>query len=849
MSVPPVIDLQVLLSEDRGLRRLARRLAADPDDAEDLVQDAWVAALSARASGSRPRSTGPWLSGVMRHLWLDWRQGREQRRAREERSARGEALPSAGELAGELELRQRVVACLLELEEPYRRALTLRFFHDRSLKAIAEAEGVSVTALHERVQRGLARLRARLDREHGGRRSSWSVALLGLARPPVSWLGSWVVASETVLMAGGMKLAASLLVIGGGLAWWWSERDGAPERAPGVALAQPTVERAREDRAPDLAEPRQLAPEERVAAELPQAPPAVPDATAVVLVRGRVIDSRGAPVASVEVDWAEGDGSGARSAADGSFELEPAPGDVHRILCTSRDLVTLVPGEERGAEGRIVVVAPRASFAGVVLDAAGEPVAHARLSFQLRERLFRELGLTRGGFRGGFTDERWATVADAEGRFALTDVSGGSHAFLQTEAQGFWPAITELPEGGDPSLVITLERYGGLTLRGVVLDALGVPVEGAQVSGGAGIVKTDEEGRFEIDAKEGLTVSPNPKDALPGIPIEDAYLVALKPGFAPARERLAELDLHSPIELRLGSAPASITGRVVDGEGRPFEDVAVWIRNPTRFGRDLKLVAESTSIAWDKTIEEELSGGRDSAAALTREGGTFEVGGLLPLEYEVMASDPDTAQRAGPWMIAGGSRDVELVLPRELRMGRVAGRVASVGGEPLESVTIFAQRRVEGDNAYAQLPQNWQRAVHTDAEGRFEFDELALEGTSLVLHDPRFFIRSVDLDAYDDLEHVEIVEALLCELQVDLTHDPELADAVRVLDDEGNELQTIESFGNGFTLGTEAWFRDGLTSVLSIRETAKTLVLRKDGAEVLRRPLRLDPHERTVVRP
>jgi RNA polymerase sigma factor (sigma-70 family) len=219
------------------------------------VQDAWVAALSARESGKPPRALGPWFSGVVRHLWLDWRREREQRRLREERTARGEALPSALELAGELELRQRVVACLLELEEPYRRALTLRFFHDRSLKAIAESEGVSVTAIHERIQRGLARLRTRLDREHGGRRASWSVALLGLAKPPVSWAGSWVVVSETVAMAGGLKLAASLLVIGGGLAWWWSERDVAPERAPGVALARPTVERAPEEHAPDLTEP------------------------------------------------------------------------------------------------------------------------------------------------------------------------------------------------------------------------------------------------------------------------------------------------------------------------------------------------------------------------------------------------------------------------------------------------------------------------------------------------------------------------------------------------------------------------------------------------------------------
>ena len=847
MSVPPVFDLQGLLSEDQGLRRLARRLAADPEQADDLVQDAWVAALSARESGKPPRALGPWFSGVVRHLWLDWRREREQRRLREERTARGEALPSALELAGELELRQRVVACLLELEEPYRRALTLRFFHDRSLKAIAESEGVSVTAIHERIQRGLARLRTRLDREHGGQRASWSVALLGLAKPPVSWAGSWVVVSETVAMAGGLKLAASLLVIGGGLAWWWSERDAEPERAAGVALAQPTLERAPDERAPDLAEPVRVAPEERVAAELPAAPATSAELPALDLVRGHVLDPYGATVASVDVKWSEGDAPGARSADDGSFELEPAPGNDARVVCASRDLVTLVPGTDRGAPERVVVVAPRASFAGLVVDAEGEPLARARVAFRLRERLFRELGITNGGFGGALSEERWSTASDAEGRFSIPDVAGGDRVYLQAEAEGFWPAVVDLPVAGDSDLVVTLERATrAWTVTGVVLDALGAPVADARVSGGADIVTTDAEGRFALDWH------PSGGDMYEGTsiyPPEGTYLVALKPGLLPARERVAELDLHSPVELRMGLAPLTITGRVVDGDGRPRKGAVVWIRNPTPFGREIKAVAERTTVAWDHTVEEELGGGRDSAAVRTGDDGRFELGSLLPLDYEVLVGDPATQLLSGPWNLPGGSRDVELVLAREPRMGRVAGRVTSATGAPLASVTVFAQRTPDGDNSHSQLPQKWQNHVATDAEGRFEFDELALEGTSLQLQDPRFFIRSVELDAYADLEHLEIVEPLLCKLQVDLTASPDLADHVKVLDADGNELETIESFGTGFSLGTQAGFQDGLTSVLSVLETAETLVLFKGNAEVLRRPLRLDPDERTVVRP
>jgi len=34
-----------------------------------------------------------------------------------------------------------------------------------------------------------------------------------------------------------------------------------------------------------------------------------------------------------------------------------------------------------------------------------------------------------------------------------------------------------------------------------------------------------------------------------------------------------------------------------------------------------------------------------------------------------------------------------------------------------------------------------------------------------------------------------------------------------------------------------------------VKESATTLVLRRGGSEVLRRPLRLDPDQRTTVRP
>src|SRR6185503_575510 len=57
-------DLTALLSESQWLNALARRLCADADGADDLVQDTWVAALEHPPEGGRPLRG--WLATVLR---------------------------------------------------------------------------------------------------------------------------------------------------------------------------------------------------------------------------------------------------------------------------------------------------------------------------------------------------------------------------------------------------------------------------------------------------------------------------------------------------------------------------------------------------------------------------------------------------------------------------------------------------------------------------------------------------------------------------------------------------------------------------------------------------------------
>ncbi len=68
-----------LLAHADFARRIARSLTRDHDDADDLVQEAWVAVLRQPSPEGRNRA---WLAGVLRNLALmGWRgEGRRQRK-------------------------------------------------------------------------------------------------------------------------------------------------------------------------------------------------------------------------------------------------------------------------------------------------------------------------------------------------------------------------------------------------------------------------------------------------------------------------------------------------------------------------------------------------------------------------------------------------------------------------------------------------------------------------------------------------------------------------------------------------------------------------------------------------
>lgn len=811
MNVPP-LELERLLADERWLRALARRLARDSGEAEDLVQEVSLAWLAAPPVVLTRR----WLAGILRRSGRTRRRAEARRRAREEVVARDEAIPATDEVVAELELANAVGRALLALEEPYRRTLVRRFHRGETLAEIASAEGLALASVHQRIRTGLARLRTRLDRDHGVRRSAWATVALSLAE-------SRELSPETVLMTSGTKLATLAAVVLGslGVAWWARQ-----ERTPA-----PTLEAARRstldsaELEPALDPVRRAPASARAAATDGPQEPSLSASTA--LLHGRVQRLDGSALADVEVAF-EGRPAGVRSDAAGEFALAPHEDDEARLELRSAHHATVVPGSRALP---IVIGSEVRTLVGRVLALDGSAVSGAEVSLRLRERLFRDLGLIRPPWSD--LESRWVARTDARGRFTLTAPIGAG-LFLSGEAEGYLPGELDLATPLAPELLLELvPRDEQARARGRVLAPDGQPCAGASVSAGEDIVHSDERGEFDF--------------VLPRRDGDEGWMLrAFHAPFAAASLELTRTELEIPLVLTLGPEPLAIEGRVLAADGRALPDVTVYLHDATFFGLSGGGIGDEGGFWRGLFLEQELGG---AAAVRSAADGSFRLGGLTARRYQLGLHDPRTLRRAGPFDVAAGARALELVLPDEDGLRRVAGRVVRPDGSPLSGVTLRARRAADqlASARPPELPGSSALRV-SDAEGRFDFGELVTPGSFLELDHPHATWRACALDGRDPAE-LELVLALRCALQVDLTRSPGLADRMRVLDSSGTALLlwvpsgSVASFDEDWRLGP------GLSNVIEVPETARTLVLYSGADEVLRLPLALDPAERCTIAP
>ena len=145
------------------LRRLARVLAANPADADDLVQVALERAL-ARAGQWRPDARlDAWVFGILRNAW------RDELRARG-RQQRVFAPEEAGALVGEASVERHaqaltVATALAQLPEEQRETVALVLVEGLSYAEAAGVLDIPVGTVTSRLARGRAALQRLLGEE------------------------------------------------------------------------------------------------------------------------------------------------------------------------------------------------------------------------------------------------------------------------------------------------------------------------------------------------------------------------------------------------------------------------------------------------------------------------------------------------------------------------------------------------------------------------------------------------------------------------------------------------------------------------------------------------------------
>jgi RNA polymerase sigma-70 factor (ECF subfamily) len=698
LPVPAAAVPEALLAESGWVRRLARRLVDERSAAEDLEQEAWARALEKpppASVGRWPMSSGgwdtrAWLGGLVRNLARERRRERARREARERAAARGERLPSAAEALERLQLQRGVVEAVLALEEPYRSTVVLRFYEDLPPRRIAAREGVPVATVKTRLARGLAQLRARLDREHGGDGRSWALVLLPLAaggRGPIPLIAG-ALAVNTIAK---LSLASAALV---GIVLWVATRQEESRMAP--------LEEARAAAPVELETPATPAPtpdevepvRESVPAPAPAAAPGEAEPRPEI-VSGIVLDPAGAPVAGVALGVRRSNGSViddeggailwseeldttrpplAWSGADGRYSFERPQDRYGAVVSQDERWETVLAPTARAVEGQeqVVVVAPRFRLAGTVLDESGTPLAGAALRFALPGRLRRGLSVALSDTKSG----HWVAESDAQGRFALERLPAVAGARLSAELAPYEEAEIERELWQDDELEIRLRRPVGEWLAGVV-EGRGAALAGAVVALGRRGTRTDDAGRFEL--------------FLGGLEREEE-LLALASGFLPAHvagDRNEDGSVRWPpfLKVELAGEPLAIAGVVVDSAGDPLAGQEVWIED----GGTVPAPADDSG--FPLLLETVLAGKPElRLGTKTDASGRFEIAGLEERDYRLRVIDPRTSLTTLTGAFAAGSIDARIVQPTERVWPLLRGVVVSRSGAPVPGASVSIYR-------------------------------------------------------------------------------------------------------------------------------------------------------------
>jgi RNA polymerase sigma-70 factor (ECF subfamily) len=705
------IEPEQLLAHAGWMHALAARLLADPTAADDVVQDAWIAALRYAPSTEKPLE--PWLARAVRNFAWKRRRSDVRRAEHEQRAATPEPVVTPDHTAERIERQRVLVDAVAALDEPFRTTLVLHYFEGQTSAEIARTQRVPAGTVRWRLKRGLDELRARLDARFGSR-ATWSAMFAPFAArfepAATATVGvSTATATGVFAMSMALKLVAAAGVLAAAGLWWLSTGDEG-------RAAEPRVEHAA---APALQDPAPVAsgtsadaieiarasvasqPEPEVAKESPTAPepPRAPARTAWV--SARFVDARGAPWKGVSFTC-RGQAAGASSAADGRARLEVALyGDsaevsvnlvAKRAGCATKSMAATLPVARETNLGD-VVLAPGSRVSGRVVDDGGRAregayvgLARAELSDDDEAHLRRQ---------GDDSFDRVVqVVSERDGAFALDGVPTGQWRLYgkADDSRYGWTEPFDVREGVDvfgvelnvPAMLDT-DR-----ITGVVLDPHGEPVPHARMNhtyqsrSEAGSVggTSDEDGRFDVVIQRDTSYDFFASDP------DNRYVAAIARNVEPGTRGL---------ELRLGEK-SFFAVRVRDREGRPVEGCTFRVIFGTHFN--------------------EIAG--DSQASVV-EPGTYRLA-RPPMEFNLSVAangfKPSDETRLAP-PADGASHEVVLEHARLVR-GRVTADGKPLAGARLQLHGERAEGHIEINGFPCRFDPTSRANTTSNADGEFE---------------------------------------------------------------------------------------------------------------------------------
>jgi RNA polymerase sigma-70 factor, ECF subfamily len=153
-------------AESPRLLRYATWLCGDTQDAQDLVQETWIAAYRQRATFQGRSPLLSWLTGICRSHFLSTRRTEERRK----QLLAAHVLPAAEDYstpsAADPFARRRLAQALGELPQRQRDVIILRLVEGLSTRACADRLGVAEGTIKSSLARGLATLRPLLEDCH-----------------------------------------------------------------------------------------------------------------------------------------------------------------------------------------------------------------------------------------------------------------------------------------------------------------------------------------------------------------------------------------------------------------------------------------------------------------------------------------------------------------------------------------------------------------------------------------------------------------------------------------------------------------------------------------------------------